>query len=45
VVPVHWHDYGPSNALWFSALALLTTVAVLWLESPFLASMQALMPQ
>jgi hypothetical protein len=41
VVPVYWHYYGPSNFLWFSDLALLITVAALWLESPLLASMQA----
>lgn len=41
VVPVYWHAYGPSNFLWFSDLALLLTVAALWLESPLLASMQA----
>jgi hypothetical protein len=41
VVPVYWHYYGPSNFLWFSDLALLITVVALWLESPFLASMQA----
>jgi hypothetical protein len=41
VVPVYWHAYGPRNFLWFSDLALLLTVAALWLESPLLASMQA----
>jgi hypothetical protein len=41
VVPVYWQAYGPSNFLWFSDLALLLTVAALWLESPLLASMQA----
>jgi hypothetical protein len=41
VVPVYWHAYGPSNFLWFSDLALLITVAALWLESSWLASMQA----
>lgn len=38
VVPVYWYSYGPSNFLWFSDLALLLTVAALWLESPLLAS-------
>ena len=41
LVPVYWRYYGPANFLWFSDLALLLTWAALWLESPFLASMQA----
>ena len=41
LVPIYWRYYGPSNFLWFSDIALLVTVATLWLESPFLASMQA----
>jgi hypothetical protein len=41
LVPVYWCHYGPANFLWFSDLALLITLAALWLESPFLASMQA----
>jgi hypothetical protein len=36
---VYWLEYGPQNFLWFSDIALLTTVAALWLESPLLASM------
>ena len=39
LVPVYWLEYGPQNFLWFSDIALLTTVAALWLESPLLASM------
>ena len=39
LAPVYWLEYGPQNFLWFSDIALLTTVAALWLESPLLASM------
>jgi len=42
LVPVYWAQYGPQNFLWFSDIALLTTVAALWLESPLLASMMVL---
>ena len=38
LVPVYWAHYGPKNFLWFSDIALLTTGAALWLESPLLAS-------
>jgi hypothetical protein len=38
-VPVYWIRYGPANFLWFSDVALLGTLAALWLESRFLASM------
>ena len=41
LVPVYWRYYGPANFLWFSDLALLITLAAVWLESPLLASMQA----
>jgi hypothetical protein len=39
---VYWVHYGPKNFLWFSDIALLTTGAALWLESPLLASMMML---
>ena len=39
LVPVYWVRYGPTNFLWFSDLALIGTLAALWLESPFLVSM------
>lgn len=42
LVPVYWRHWGPRNFLWFSDLALFGTVAALWLESPFLASMLAI---
>src|SRR6266699_236026 len=41
LVPVYWRRYGPGNFLWFSDLALFGALAALWLESPLLASMQA----
>jgi hypothetical protein len=42
LVPVYWKIYGPTNFLWFSDIALGSTVAALWLESPLLASMTVL---
>jgi hypothetical protein len=41
LVPVYWRHYGLANFLWFSDLALLIGLAATWLESPLLASMQA----
>lgn len=41
LLPTYWRHYWPANFLWFSDLALLIGLAALWLESPFLASMQA----
>lgn len=41
LVPYYLHQYGPLNFLWFCDLALLMTLAALWLESPLLASMGA----
>jgi len=41
LVPVYWANYGPSNFLYFCDLALLVTLAAIWLESPLLASMPA----
>jgi hypothetical protein len=35
LVPYYWHTYGPVNFLWFCDIALLVTLAALWLESPF----------
>lgn len=42
LVPVYWRQYGPGNFLWFSDVALLTSVPALWLESRLLGSMQAI---
>jgi hypothetical protein len=41
LVPEYWRKYGAGNFLWFSDVALLTSVPALWLESPHLASTQA----
>jgi hypothetical protein len=41
LVPTYWRHYGVANFLWFSDLALLIGLAATWLESPLLASMQA----
>lgn len=38
---VNWKQYGPGNLLWFSDVALVTTVLALWLESSVFASMTA----
>lgn len=48
LVPYYWQAYGPTNFLYFCDVALLLTLAALWLESPLLASMPAvgiLLPQ
>ena len=42
IFPIWLRAYGPRNFLWFSDIALFTTAAALWLESPLLASMMAL---
>src|ERR1041384_1717643 len=41
LVPFYWAQYGPVNFLWFSDIALLTTVVALWLENALLVSMMA----
>ena len=48
LVPVYWHDYGPTNFLYFCDVALFFALGAVWLESPLLASMPAvgiLLPQ
>jgi hypothetical protein len=40
LVPYYLWFYGPANFLWLCDIALLVTLAVLWLENSFLASMQ-----
>jgi hypothetical protein len=42
LAPIYLLHYPPSNFLWFSDIALLTTVVALWLESSLLASMMTL---
>src|SRR5436853_4057131 len=41
LVPFYLHAYGPTNFLYFCDVALLMTLAALWLESPLLVSMAA----
>ena len=41
LVPVYWYCYTPVNFLFFCDVALLVTLAALWLESGYLASMMA----
>ena len=41
LVPYYLHQYGPLNFLWFCDVALLMTLAALWLESALLAGMGA----
>ena len=41
LVPVYWHYYGPTNFLYFCDIALILTLAGIWLESPLLVSMCA----
>jgi len=41
VVPFYWVTYSPWNFLYFCDIALLVTAVAIWIESPFLVSMQA----
>ncbi|OYW78151.1 MAG: hypothetical protein B7Z37_00485 [Verrucomicrobia bacterium 12-59-8] len=48
LIPVYWHHYGPTNFLYFCDIALLLTLAGIWVESPLLISLPAvgiLLPQ
>ncbi|MFO1482885.1 MAG: hypothetical protein U1F71_05900 [Verrucomicrobiaceae bacterium] len=48
LIPVYWHHYGPTNFLYFCDIALLLTLAGVWLEKPLLVSLPAvgiLLPQ
>lgn len=48
LVPVYWSNYGPTNFLYFCDVALLLTLAGVWLEKPLLVSLPAvgiLLPQ
>lgn len=38
IIPVYFRQYGPGNFLWFSDIALIGTMAALWLESSLLTS-------
>jgi hypothetical protein len=39
LIPIYWTNYGPTNFLYFCDLALLLTLAGVWLESPLFVSM------
>lgn len=41
LIPVYWREYGPSNFLWFSDIALFAAVVTLWMGHPLPASMAA----
>ena len=48
LVWTYWHEYGPTNFLYFCDVALFFALAAVWLESPLLASMPTvgiLLPQ
>lgn len=48
LIPVYWYHYGPTNFLYFCDIALLLTLAGMWMRSPLLISMCAvgiLLPQ
>lgn len=48
MIPVYLLNYGPSNFLYFCDVALLLTLAGIWLENPLLVSLPAvgiLLPQ
>lgn len=41
LVPVYWHQYGPTNFLYFCDVALFLTLAGIWMESRLLVSLAA----
>lgn len=41
LVPIYWRDYGPTNFLYFCDVAVFFTLAAMWTESSWLASMPA----
>jgi hypothetical protein len=41
LVPVYWREYGPSNFLWFSDIALFAILVTLWTRHPLPSSMTA----
>ncbi len=32
LIPVYWHDYGPTNFLYFCDMALILTLVAIWPE-------------
>lgn len=41
LVPVYWANYGPTNFFYFCDVALLVTLAGMWLERPLMISLPA----
>lgn len=41
LVPYYWHEYGPTNFLYFCDVALFLVLAAVWTERPIFASMAA----
>ncbi|MGZ3696241.1 MAG: hypothetical protein ACXWQO_19700 [Bdellovibrionota bacterium] len=39
LIPVYWHNYGPTNFLYFCDVALILTLVGIWTESTLLISM------
>ena len=38
LIPVYWHDYGPTNFLYFCDVALILTLIAIWPENALLIS-------
>lgn len=38
LIPVYWHDYGPTNFLYFCDVALILTLFAIWPENALLIS-------
>jgi len=41
LIPVYWHQYGPTNFLYFCDIALLLALVGIWRESALLVSLPA----
>ena len=41
LIPIYWRAYGPADFLWFCDVAAILTLIALWIESPLLASINA----
>ena len=41
LVPSYWHNYGPTNFLWFCDISLLMALAAVWVPHALWASMPA----
>jgi hypothetical protein len=42
LVPIYWREYGPTNFLWASDIALFVIFAAVWLENRLLNSMMVI---